>query len=183
MHCIDVHVPLERLCGEKKIELGIMHCGKRFLKYTLILFEYQLYASSPEPSVNVLQNTGNWKNIPLVVCQATESHHNLHKVWYTLKLNELPSFVLVADLKDSSLTTDIDMPVSHVVLRPLEEFFALTGRLLSAYRYYETHCACLLVNPSAMTFPRNNFCSLSFHITLLISTAYVLNNLFTICSN
>ncbi len=46
----SVCVPIERLCGEKKIELGILHYGKRFLKYTLILFEYQLSASSPEPS-------------------------------------------------------------------------------------------------------------------------------------
>ncbi len=42
VHCTDVRVPLEKLCGEMKIELGIMHYGKRFLKNTLILFEYQL---------------------------------------------------------------------------------------------------------------------------------------------
>ncbi len=37
VHRTDVRVPLERLCGEKKIGLVIVHCGKRFLKYTVIL--------------------------------------------------------------------------------------------------------------------------------------------------
>ncbi len=60
VHCTDVHVPLERLRGEKKIELEIVHCGKRLLNiYTLILFVNQLYASSPEPSSYVLQNKGS----------------------------------------------------------------------------------------------------------------------------
>ncbi len=52
----------------------------------------------------------------------------------------------MADLPDITLTTGIDMPASHVTLRPLEEFVALTVRPLSAYRYYATHYARLVVN-------------------------------------
>ncbi len=32
VHCRDVRVLLENLCGEKKTELGIVHFGKRLLK-------------------------------------------------------------------------------------------------------------------------------------------------------
>ncbi len=66
VHCTDVLVHLERLCGEKKLELGTLHCGKRFLKCTLILFEYLLYASLSY----VLQNSGSRKTILRAVCLA-----------------------------------------------------------------------------------------------------------------
>ncbi len=39
VHCTDIQMPLERLFGIKKLELGIMLCldfWKRFLKRTLI---------------------------------------------------------------------------------------------------------------------------------------------------
>ncbi len=61
VHCTDVSVLLERLRDEKKLELGIVHCGKRFLKCKLILFGYKLYASSPKPSSYILQKGGGRK--------------------------------------------------------------------------------------------------------------------------
>ncbi len=90
VHCTDVHVLLERLRGEKSFIWEWCIVGKRFRKFTLILFEYILYASSPEPSAYVLQNRGGRKTAPLGVCQAAESHHILQKGWSTLKLDELP---------------------------------------------------------------------------------------------
>ncbi len=80
----------------------------------------------------------------------------------------------MADWKDIILTTGIDTHVSNAVLPSFEETVALTGRPLSAYRYYETHGALFIVNPSTMTFPGNNLCCLSFRVTLLISLINVL---------
>ncbi len=40
----------------------------------------------------ILQNGGGQKTFSLFIDLAAESHHNLHKVWSTRKLNELPSF-------------------------------------------------------------------------------------------
>ncbi len=64
------------------------------------------------------------KTFPLFVCLAAKSHHNLQKVWSTLKLEELPSFIRVADLKAIKLTTGIGTHDSCVVFQPLEEFVA-----------------------------------------------------------
>ncbi len=135
--------------------------------YTLILFDRQLYASSPEPSAYVLQNIGIGKTIPFAACQTAELYYNFHKTWSTLKRNELHSFEPVADLKDIALSTGINTPASHVTLWPHEEYAVLTGRQRSAYRYYETHYVRLLVNSSAMAFPKNNFCSLYMSSSLL----------------
>ncbi len=88
----------------------------------------------------------------------------------------------MADLKGITLTMGIDTPASQIVLRPREEFVALTGRPLGAYRYYETHYTRLLVKPPTMTFSRNHLCIVT-HVTLLISTVYVFNTLFTTCKN
>ncbi len=62
---------------------------------------------------------------------ATESQHNLQKVWSTLKLEELPSFIRVADLKAIKLTTYIGTHDS-CVFQPLEEFVACM-RLLNVH--------------------------------------------------
>ncbi len=59
----------------------------------------------------------------------------------------LLSFVHVANLKEIILTTGIDTHASHVVLRPLEEIVALSGRPLSAYPYNDTHYERLLLLP------------------------------------
>ncbi len=40
VHCTDVHVPLERLRGEKKIELEIVHCGKRLLNIYIYIYTH-----------------------------------------------------------------------------------------------------------------------------------------------
>ncbi len=73
VHCTDVRVLLEMLCGERKlilesciVKIGI-DFGKRFLKFTLTLFEYHSYASSSEPAAYVLQNSGGRKTILLAV--------------------------------------------------------------------------------------------------------------------
>ncbi len=72
------------------------------------------------------------KNFPLFACLAAESQHNLQKVWSTLKLEELPSFIRVADMKAIKLTTGIGTHDSCVVFQPLEEFF-VSMRLLDAH--------------------------------------------------
>ncbi len=59
-------------------------------------------------------------------------HHNLQKVWSTLKLEELPSFMRVADLKAIKLTTGIGTHDSCVVFQPFEEF-------VSCMRLLEVH--------------------------------------------
>ncbi len=38
VHCTDVHVLREILCGETKHEFGIVRCGKGYPKCILILF-------------------------------------------------------------------------------------------------------------------------------------------------
>ncbi len=135
-----------------------MRCGKGF--------------PSPELSADILRNGGGRKTFPPFVCLAAESYHNLHKVWSNPKLNRLPSFVLVADVKAISLTTGIGTHDSRAVLQPLEEFVALIGRPFSAYseenietqhHYYESHYAC--------------------DITPLICNFYILNNVFTTYTN
>ncbi len=55
---------------------------------------------------------------------APESYHNLQKAWFTPKLKELPSFVLVACLKAMNLTIGIG---THDIL--LKNLF----RLLDGY--------------------------------------------------
>ncbi len=62
---------------------------------------------------------------------SAESHHNLQKVWSILKLEELPSFIYVADLKAIKLTTGIGTHDSFV-FQPLEEFVACM-RLLDVH--------------------------------------------------
>ncbi len=69
---------------------------------------------------------------PLFVCLAAESHHNLQKVWSILKLEELPSFICVADLRAINLTTGIGTLDSCVVLQPLGEF-VVCMRLLDVH--------------------------------------------------
>ncbi len=81
-------------------------------------------ASSPDPPAYILQDGGGRNTFPLFAGLAAKSHHNLQKVWSTLKRKELPSFVRVADLKAINLTTGIGMHDSCVVLQPLEEFVA-----------------------------------------------------------
>ncbi len=49
--------------------------------------------------------------------------------------------------KGINLTTGIGTHTSHVILRPLDELVALTGRQLSAYRSYEPNYVRLVVNP------------------------------------
>ncbi len=100
--------------------------------FTHSLCKCQPYASSPEPSAYILQNGFGRKTFPLFVCLAAESQHNLQKVWSTLKLEELPSFIRVADLKAISLTTGIGTHDSCVVFQPLEEFVACM-RLLDVH--------------------------------------------------
>ncbi len=90
------------------------------------------YASSPEPLTYILQNGCGRKTFPLFVCQAAESHHSLQKVWSTLKLEDLPSFIRVADLKAIKLTTGIGTHDNRVVFQPLEEFVACM-RLLDVH--------------------------------------------------
>ncbi len=123
--------------------------------YTHSPCERQPYALSPELSADILQNGGGRKTFPPFVCLAAESYHNLHKVWSTRELNELLSFVLVADVKAISLTTGIGTHDSRAVLQPLEELVELTGHPLSSYsdknvesqhRYYESYYARLLFN-------------------------------------
>ncbi len=65
VHCTGVRVLIEKLCGERKLNLGPcivkteIDFGKRFLKFPLTLFGYQSYASSSEPAAYVLQNSGD----------------------------------------------------------------------------------------------------------------------------
>ncbi len=73
------------------------------------------------PSAYILQNGCGRQIFPLFVCPAAESHHTLQKVWSTLKLEELPSFICVADLKAIKLTTGIGTHDSCVVFQRLEE--------------------------------------------------------------
>ncbi len=61
VHCTDVSVLLERLCDEKRLAFGIVHCGKRFLMCILILFGYKLYELSTKPSAYILQKRGGRK--------------------------------------------------------------------------------------------------------------------------
>ncbi len=96
------------------------------------LCKCQPYASSLEPSAYILQNGGGRKTLPLFVCLAAKSHHNLQKVWSTLKLEELPSFIRVADLKAINLTNGIGKHDSCVVFQPPEEFVACM-RLLDVH--------------------------------------------------
>ncbi len=88
--------------------------------YTRSLWMRQTKSSSPEPSGYVLQNGCDLKPPPLSDCLAAESHRYLQKVWSTIKLNELPAFVHVADLKTISFTTGIGTHTSRVVLQPIE---------------------------------------------------------------
>ncbi len=88
------------------------------------LCKCQAYVSSPEPWAYILQNGCGRKTVPLFVCLAAESHHNLQKIWFTLKLEELPPFIRAADLKATKLTTGIGTHDSCVVFQPLEEFVA-----------------------------------------------------------
>ncbi len=80
--------------------------------FTHSLCKCQPYASSPEPSAYILQNGCGRKT--------------------TLKLEELPSFIRVADLKAIKLTTGIGTHDSCVVFQPLEEFVACM-RLLDVH--------------------------------------------------
>ncbi len=102
-HCTDVRLLFERLCDETKLEFAIVCCGV----FTHSLCKCQPNASSPEPSAYILQNGGGRKTFPLFVCLSAEAHHNLQKVWPTRKLQELPSFIRVADLNAIKLTTGI----------------------------------------------------------------------------
>ncbi len=58
------------------------------------------------------------------VCLAAESHYNLQKVWSTLKPEELPSFIRVADLKAIKITTGIGTHTNCAVFQPYEELVA-----------------------------------------------------------
>ncbi len=134
-----------------------MHCGKRFIKCIRILFEHESYTAWPQPSAYILQKRGGRRTIRLAVCLA-----NLKKVWSTLKLDELPSLALVANWNIINLTNGIDAHISQVVLKPLEEFFARSGRPLSAYfesqhRFYEPHYAPTSSISLSTTFPKNCF--------------------------
>ncbi len=146
-------------------------------------------------SAFILQNGGGRKTFPLFVYLAAESHHNLQKVWSTLKLKELPSFVRVADLKAIIWTTGIGTHDRCVVLQPLEEFVARM-RLLDVHwvpilrKILKPNAVTMSLTMransstnSTMSFPRNNFWSLSFDITLWIFSVYILNNLYTTYTN
>ncbi len=90
VHCTDVCDLLERLFGEKKLELGIVRCWKMFLEYTLIHFEYYLSRHYPRVrliffKIKIAERLFRWVSA------------RLPKVWFTLKLDELPSCVFVAD--------------------------------------------------------------------------------------
>ncbi len=104
--------------------------------FTHSLCKCQPCASLSVPSAYILQN-GCGRNIfSLFVCLAAESHHNLQKVWSIFKLQVLPSFMRVADLKANKFTTGIGTHDSCVVFQPLEEFFCVhapSGRQLSAH--------------------------------------------------
>ncbi len=100
--------------------------------FTHSLCKCQPYASSPQPSAYILQIGCGRKTFPLFVCLAAESHHNLQKVWSTLKLEELPSFIRVADLTAIKVTAGIGTHDSCVVFQPLEEFVACM-RLLDVH--------------------------------------------------
>ncbi len=137
----------------------------------------------------IFLNSSQWrwpKDLPLFVCLAAESQHNLQKVWFTVKLKELPSFVLEADLKAINFTTGIGTHDSCVVLQPLEEFVAHM-RLLDVH-WVPILINCLKLNTvtrsltmrayssthSTMSFPRNSFWNLSFDITLNLFITYLL---------
>ncbi len=96
------------------------------------LCKCQPYVLSPEPSAYILQSGGCRKTFPLCVCLTAGSHHDVQKVRSTLKLEELPAFVRVSDLKVINLTTGIGTHDSRVVLQPLEEFIA-RKRLLDVH--------------------------------------------------
>ncbi len=89
VHCAEFRVLLEKVCGEKKLKLGIVRCGKRFPKCTLILFKC---VSSPEPPVYTPQNGGGRNTLPLAVCLAAESHYSLQKVCSILALGPLGGY-------------------------------------------------------------------------------------------
>ncbi len=159
--------------------------------FTHSLCKCQPYASSPEPSAFILQNGGGRKTFPPFVCLAAESHHNLQKVWSPLKLKELPAIVRMADLKGINSTTGIGAHDSCVVLQSLEEFVACMRlldvhlmRILRIFFKLNTVTMNLIMRAnftthSTMSFPNNNFCVVSFGITILICNVYILNNLFT----
>ncbi len=100
--------------------------------FTHSLCKRQPYAPSPEPSTYILQIGCGRKTFPLFVCLAAESQHNPQKVWSALLLEELPSFIRVADLKAIKLTTGIGTHDSCVVFQPLDEFVACM-RLLDVH--------------------------------------------------
>ncbi len=88
VHCAEFRVLLEKVCGES-LKLGIVRCGKRFPKCTLILFKC---VSSPEPPVYTPQNGGGRNTFPLAVCLAAESHHSFQKVCSVLALGPLGAY-------------------------------------------------------------------------------------------
>ncbi len=98
--------------------------------FTHSLCKCQPYDSSPEPSAYILQIGCGRKIFP--GCLAAESHHNPQKVWSTLELEELPSFIRVAVLKAIKLRTGIGTHDGCVVFQPFEEFVACM-RLLEVH--------------------------------------------------
>ncbi len=133
-----------------------------------------------QPYAYILHNGGGRNTFPIFACLAAESHYNPQKIWSTLKLKELPSFVRVADLKDIHLTIGIGTHDSCVVFKPLEEFVARM-RLLDVHwvpilrTFFKLNTVTMSLTMrdysstrSIMSFPRNSFWSLSFDITLLI---------------
>ncbi len=125
VHCTDVRVLLERLLWWNEAWIWYRALRERVSElFTYSLCKCQPYASLTEPPAYILQNGAGRKTFPLFVCLAAELHHNLRKVWSTLKLKELPSFVRVADLKAKNLTTGIGTHDGCVILQPLEQFVA-----------------------------------------------------------
>ncbi len=96
----------------------------------------------PEPSAYTLHKRGGQKSIPLAIRLAAESYFDLPKAWCTRKVDELPSFALVAVSKFTNFTTGIDTHARDVILQPCEKFVALTGRLFSAYSEHVVDTQC-----------------------------------------
>ncbi len=89
--------------------------------------------------------------------------------------------MLVADLKDICLTTGIGVHASRVGLLPLDEFFELTGRPLSVYRYYQSHYAHLSANFLNHDLSKEQL--LQFIISYNSLNVYAFSNLLNICAN
>ncbi len=173
----------QRISTKPRTERIYINCG--------IIFNHGKYCSlrnSCRLLYIALASIGLY-TFPLFVCLSAESQPNLQTVWSTLKLKELPSFVRVADLKAINFTTGICTHESCINLQPLEEFVARMRFLdvhwvpilrKSLKLNTITRCLTMRAYPSThltMSFPMNNFWSLSFDINLLICQVYILNNI------